>query len=156
MRTPSVKLTKAVLVYLLLVATSVHAQGYGVGTPLEAKEMVIRAVAFAKANGEEAALKEFSNPNGKFQWRDLYVFAYDPKGVIVGHPNPKLIGRNLYNEPDTQGKLFRREIIDIANSRGSGWIDYKYSEPLTKQEEFKITFFQKVGNLIICCGAYLP
>ena len=34
---------------VLLTATSVNAQGYGVGTPLEAKKMVEKAVAYPKA-----------------------------------------------------------------------------------------------------------
>jgi len=140
----------------LFAAGTVHAQGYGVGTPVEAKKMVEQATAYIKANGEEKALQEFNKPNGKFQWRDLYVFAYDLKGVMKGHPNPKLIGRNLYNEPDSEGKLFRREIVDLATSRGSGWVDYTYMNPMTRQEEAKITYFRKEGYLIVCCGAYLP
>ncbi len=144
------------LVLCFATATAVQAQGYGVGTPVEAKKMVERAVAYIRSYGEERALKEFSKPNGKFQWRDLYVFAYDAEGVVVGHPNPKLIGQNLYDVPDTRGKRFRKEIVDLANSRGSGWVDYLYVNPMTQQEEFKITYFHKVGNLIVSCGAYLP
>jgi len=140
----------------LFATTAVHAQGYGVGTPVEAKRMVEQAVAYIKAYGEEVALTEFDKPNGKFQWRDLYVFAYDLQGVVRGHPNPKLIGQNLYDVPDTQGKRFRKEIVDLANSRGAGWVDYVYVDPMTQREEFKITYFHKVGNLIVCCGAYLP
>lgn len=144
------------IVLCVSTATAVHAQGYGVGTPVEAKRMVEQAVAYVKAHGEELALKEFNRPNGKFQWRDLYVFAYDSQGVVLGHPNPKLIGQNLYDVPDRQGKRFRKDIVDLANSRGSGWVDYLYVNPMNQQEEFKITYFQKVGNLIVCCGAYLP
>jgi signal transduction histidine kinase len=118
--------------------------------------MVELAEAYIKANGEEKALQEFKKPNGKFQWRDLYVFAYDLKGVMMAHPNAKLIGRNLYNEPDTKGKLFRKDIVDLALSQGSGWVDYIYYNPMTRQEEAKITYFQKVGSLIVACGAYLP
>lgn len=138
------------------IVTPAYAQGYGVGTPAEAKKIVEQAVAYVIANGEEKALKEFNAPNGKFQWRDLYVFSYDLNGVITGHPSPKLVGRNLYLAPDSNGKLFRKEIVDLANIRGSGWVDYTYMDPMTGQEEFKITHFQKVGNLIVCCGAYLP
>ncbi len=144
------------IVLCLFTAASAQAQGYGVGTPVEAKRMVEEAVRYIKAHGEEMTLREFNRPNGKFQWRDLYVFAYDPKGVVVGHPNPQLLGQNLYEVPDTQGKPFRKEIVDLANSRGSGWVDYLYVNPMTQREEFKITYCQKVGNLIVCCGAYLP
>lgn len=140
----------------LFAAGTVHAQGYGIGTPLEAKKMVELAEAYIKANGEAKALQEFNKPNGKFQWRDLYVFAYDLKGVMMAHPNAKLIGRNLYSEPDSKGKLFRKEIVDLALSRGSGWVDYTYYNPMTRQEEAKITYFQREGNLIVSCGAYLP
>jgi signal transduction histidine kinase len=144
------------LVVCLTTATAAQAQGYGVGTPVEAKKMVEQAVAYIRAYGEAMALQEFNKPNGKFQWRDLYVFAYDAQGVIMGHPNPKLLGQNLYEVPDTQGKRFRKEIVDLANSRGSGWVDYTYMDLMTQREEFKITHFQKIGNLIVCAGAYLP
>ena len=140
----------------IFVVTSVYA-AEKLGTPLEARNLVEKAVSFVTANGEEKALKEFSNPKGKFLKDDLYVFAYDLKGVVLAHPmSPKIIGKNLYNEPDHKGKLFRKEIVDIANSHGSGWVDYYYMNPSTKKERIKITYFHKVGNLIVCCGAYLP
>ncbi len=154
----------------LFMLTSAHAQQRG--TPVEAKKLVEKAVAYVKANGEDKALKEFSKPRGQFVEEeeylfgydlnevmkdDLYIFAYDLKGVLMANPvAPKLVGKNLYNVPDSRGKLFRKEIVDLANSRGSGWVDYAYINPVTKQEETKITYFQKVDNLIICCGAYLP
>ena len=163
------KIIVAILICLFIVP-SVNAQQRG--TPAEAKKLVEQAVAYVKANGEEKALKEFSKPRGKFLKEeqylfgydlnealkdDLYIFAYDSKGVLMAHPQaPKLVGKNLYNETDSKGKLFRKEIVDIANSYGSGWVDYTYMNPVTKQEEFKITYCQKVGNLIVCCGAYLP
>lgn len=128
-----------------------------IGTPLEARTLVEKAVSFVKANGEEKALKEFNNPKGKFVKDDLYVFAYDLKGVVLANPMfPEIIGKNLYNEPDHRGKFFRKQIIDIANGHGSGWVEYYYMNPSTKKENIKITYFHKVGNLIVCCGTYLP
>jgi len=163
------KIIVAILICLFIVP-SVNAQQRG--TPAEAKKLVEQAVAYVKANGEEKALKEFSKPRGKFLKEeqylfgydlneaskdDLYIFAYGSKGVLMANPQaPKLVGKNLYNETDSKGKLFRKEIVDIANSYGSGWVDYTYMNPVTKKEEFKITYCQKVGNLIVCCGAYLP
>src|SRR5512136_2895664 len=159
-----------VVIFMCLFAvSSVYAQERG--TPVEAKKLVEQAVAYVKAQGEEKALKEFSKPRGKFFKEeeylfgydlkevlkdDLYVFAYDLKGVLMANPMvPKLVGKNLYNEPDSKGKLFRKEIVDLANSRGSGWVDYTYMNPVTKQEEIKITYCQKAGNLIVFCGSYL-
>jgi len=134
-----------------------YAQGQGwIGTPVEAKKMVEKAVIYVLSHSPEEALNEFNRPNGKFRWRDLYVFACTPAGVVAAHPDARLIGRNMYEIADIQGKAFWKDIVDLANSRGSGWVDYLYLDPMTGREEFKITYFRKVGNLIVCCGAYLP
>lgn len=140
----------------LFVVTSVYAAEKR-STVMDAKKMVEKAVAYVKANGEEKAVKEFNNPKGKFVKGDLYIFALDPKGVSLANPNlPKLVGTNLYDKPDSKGKLHRKEMVYVANSQGSGWVTYHQLNPTTKKDEAKISYIQKVGNLIIGCGAYLP
>lgn len=140
----------------LFMVTSVYAADKP-DTPAQAKQMVEKAVAYVKANGEEKAIKEFNNPKGKFVKGELYVFALDPKGVSLANSKlPKLVGTDLYNVPDSKGKLFRKEMVDTANSQGSAWVTYYQVNPMTKKDEAKISYFQKEGNLIIGCGAYLP
>ena len=121
----------------------------------DAKALVKRAVAYVKYLGKEKALTEISKPKGMFDKGETYVFAYDLRGVMVAHPkNPTLIGTNLIAVPDSEGKLFRKEIVEKANSKGSGWVDYVYLNPETKEYEHKTTYCQKEGDIIICCGAY--
>ena len=120
-----------------------------------AKAMVKRAAAYVKYQGRDKALAEISKPKGKFDKGELYVFAYDLQGVVVAHPkNPALIGQKLIDVPDTQGKLFRKEIVEKAKSKGSGWVDYVYLNPETNEQEHKTTYIQKVGDIILCCGVY--
>jgi cytochrome c len=121
----------------------------------EAKALVEKAAAFAKANGRDAALKEISLAKGQFDKGELYVFAYNMSGTIIAHPkNPKLIGKDLINVPDPDGKMFRKEIVDVAKTKGTGWVDYKYTNPETKKIEAKTTYVVKVGDMILCCGTY--
>ena len=121
----------------------------------DAKALVKRAAAYVKYQGKEKALAEISTPKGMFDKGDLYVFAYDLQGVMLAHPkNPALIGQNLIAVPDTEGKLFRKEIVEKAKSQGSGWVDYVYLNPETNKQEHKTTYFQKVGDIILCCGVY--
>jgi cytochrome c len=141
----------------MLICLFAMASGYAAqkATPEEAKKMVEQAVAYVKANGQEKALEEFNKPKGKFVKGEMYVFAYDLNAVMMAHPvNPQLIGKDLVNEPDSKGKLFRKEIVELAKTKGSGLVDYTYLNPVTKQEEPKTTYIQKTGDLIICCGAY--
>ena len=145
------------LMISMLIGFFAMAWGYAAqkATPEEAKKMVEQAVAYVKANGQEKALKEFNKPKGKFVKGEMYVFAYNLNAVMMAHPvNPKLIGKNLFDEPDSKGKFFRREVVELAKTKGSGLVDYTYLNPVTKQEEPKTTYIQKTGDLIICCGAY--
>ena len=121
----------------------------------EAKTLVKNAAAYVKYQGKEKAIAEISTPKGMFDKGELYVFAYDLQGVMLAHPkNPALIGQNLINVPDVEGKLFRKEIVERAKSQGSGWVDYVYLNPETNKQEHKTTYFQKEGDIIICCGIY--
>jgi signal transduction histidine kinase len=125
------------------------------GTPSEAEAMVKKAVEFLKANGKDKALAEFSNPKGKFIDRDLYIFVYDLDGKCVAHGfNQKMIGKDLLEMKDPDGKFYVKERIEIVKSKGSGWQDYKFTNPLSKKLEQKTAFVQKVEDVIIGCGAY--
>ena len=135
--------------------------GLLVGTVYAASEkdlavsLVDKAAAFAQAQGKEKALAEISAAKGQFDKGEIYVFAYDLQGVIVAHPkNPKLIGKNLLEVPDPDGKFFRKEIQEVAKTKGTGWVDYKYTNPENKKVEHKTTYLKKAGDLIICCGVY--
>jgi cytochrome c len=126
--------------------------GYS-ANPGQATSFVKKAIAFYKANGKEKVLAAISD--GKFKEGDVYVFAYDLDGVLLAIPvNKPLIGKNLINVPDADGKLYRKEINEKAKTVGSGWVDYKYKNPVSGKIEQKTTYFEKADNLIFCCGIY--
>src|SRR5512136_2243609 len=82
-----------------------------------AKALVKKAAAYLKYQGKEKSIAEISKPGGMFDKGGLYVFAYDLQGVMVAHPkNPTLIGKNLIADPDNDGKLFRKEIVEKAKA----------------------------------------
>jgi len=135
---------------LFAFAGSVYASGKD-----DAKSMVKNAAAFVKYQGKGKALAEISKPKGMFDRGELYVFAYDLQGIMVAHPkNPALIGKNLIDVPDNDGKLFRRDIVEKAKSKGSGWVDYTYLNPESNEIEHKTTYILKAGDIILCCGVY--
>lgn len=146
---------KNVLAFLIVIGLSSYAvQSYATDRD-DAKALVKQAAAYVKYQGKEKALAEISTPKGMFDKGELYVFAYDLQGVMLAHPkNPALIGQNLIAVPDTDGKLFRKEIVEKAKSNGSGWVDYVYLNPETNKQEHKSTYFLKVGDIILCCGVY--
>lgn len=145
---------KRILLVILICLLSANF-GFAASPADQAKAMVEEAVAFFNVNGKEKVLTEINNPKGKWVKGELYVFAYDLNGVVVAHPiNPKLIGKNLIDVPDAAGKTFRKDIAEVAKTKGTGWVDYKYKNPSTNKIEDKSTFLKKAGDMIICCGTY--
>jgi cytochrome c len=141
-------------VVICLFAFSFVATVYA-GNATEAKALVEKGAAFMKANGKEKTLSEISKLKGQFDKGDLYIFAYDMTATVLAHPkNPKIIGKNLLEVPDNDGKYFRKDVIQGAKTKGSGWVDYKYLNPDTKKVEPKTTYFLKVEDIILCAGAY--
>ena len=125
------------------------------GTAAQAKLLVEKAVEFAKANGKDKTLAELNNPKGQFVKGDLYVYAWDSSGKVLANPvNPKMVGTNVLNSPDVDGKYFRKDAIELAKTKGSGWVDYKYQNPKTNQVEQKTAYVKKMEDLVIGCGAY--
>ena len=127
-----------------------------VGTADEAKALVAKAVEYGKANGKDALLKELNNPAGPFVKGDLYVMAYTiADGTLVAHPvNAKLVGKNMLETPDPDGKFFRKDIWQTGKTTGEGWVDYKYKNPETGKIEPKSTYVFRYEDLILCCGIY--
>ncbi|MES2888588.1 MAG: cache domain-containing protein [Pseudomonadota bacterium] len=117
------------------------------GTKEEAKTMVEAAVAHAKKVGTEQAFKDFTDKANK-DWhkKDLYVFAYTMEGVSVAHgANEKLVGKNLLELKDPNGKPLIRELRDTA-AKAPGWVDYEWPHPETKKNESKASYVQKFAN----------
>jgi PAS domain S-box-containing protein len=128
----------------------------GLITESDAQAMVRKAVNFYRKNGRDRLLKELNNQQGEFRKGELYAFAYDRNMTMQAHPvKPELVGQNLLGKKDwTGGKYFRKEIQKVALSRGSGWVDYSYENPVNKNILPKTTYVEMVDDLIICAGAY--
>jgi signal transduction histidine kinase len=126
------------------------------GTADEAKAMVDRAAAYLKQVGPEKAFAAFSDPANKdYHDRDLYVFVRSMDGNTVAHGvNKGMVGHTSLETKDADGKLYNKEIIETASAKGSGWVDYRWPNPVTKKIEPKSSFVEKVGDYVIGAGFY--
>ena len=108
---------------------------------------VSEAVAFARTHGKEAALFEFSNPNGTFVWGELYIYAYDFNSTTLAHPvSPEKIGVNRLHERDALGNFYAQRFIDAVND-GSGYLWFYYINPVHNNAvEKKLGYVAKVDD----------
>ena len=129
---------------------------YGLATPEDARGMVRKAVDFYKKHGRERLLKEINHPQGEFHKGDLYAFVYNRNMTWLAHPvKPELVGQNWIDKKDwSGGKYFRKEIQQVAQTKGSGWVEFEYENPINGQHDHKTTYVEGLDDLIICAGAY--
>lgn len=127
------------------------------GTRDEARALVDAAVTHMKQAGADKAFVDFTNDKGSWTKKDLYVFAFDLDGKITAHGvNEKLVGKNLVNLKDQNGKEFVKAFVAVASGPGEGWVDYDWAHPQTKKVEGKTTFVKRVDktNYAVAVGVY--
>ena len=125
------------------------------GSKDEAVAMVKKAIEYIKANGNEKAFEEISNPKGMFIDRDLYVVVYDMTAKCLAHGQKKsMVGKDLLDFKDTDGKEFMKERVELMKQQASAWQDYKFMNPVSKQIEPKSMYLERTGDLIVGCGIY--
>ena len=125
------------------------------GTREEAVAMVKRAQEKFKKDGPAATFKAIIEKDKDFNDRDLYPFIYTLDGINVAHgANAALVGKNLIDLKDPDGKLLIRELAAVAKGPGSGWVDYKWPNPITKLIDNKSSYVERMGDYFVGVGVY--
>lgn len=134
----------------------------GMYTNFMERAFVIDAVENAVAELEKhgsAALSLFKDPAGPYRAKDAYLFIINSQGVELVNPAfPEYVGKNVLNLKDANGKLMIKEMLTVAKSKGTGWVDYMWPKPGVKKPTRKSTYVSKakLGNemVMVGCGVY--
>lgn len=125
------------------------------GTADEAKAMTIQAVSYIKSAGPEKAYGDINAKDPRFNNRDLYVIVYDLQGKCLAHgANVKLVGKDLLENQDADGKFYVKERVEKAKAGAPFWQDYKFTDPVTRKVEPKSTYCERLNDTAVCVGIY--
>jgi signal transduction histidine kinase len=152
--------------YVRLVAAPTgkrYVVGSGMYNDRMERTFVVDAVADAVGLVEKEGNAAFSllrDPTGPFLVKDAYVFVISSDGNDLVNPAfPNLEGRNLLSLKDAQGKTLVREMLDVVQTSGSGWVDYMWPKPGESVSTQKSTYVSKakLGTtwVMVGCGVYL-
>ncbi len=99
-------------------------------TPQEIVEKCAEASKYIEEKGD-AAFVELNDKNGRFVWKDSYVFVIDTEKLrIVAHPlNSTLIGLDIKNTKDRNGHYWAIEMVKVlagCNMSGPKQVKTKY------------------------------
>ncbi|MDO6593564.1 cache domain-containing protein [Neptuniibacter sp. 2_MG-2023] len=88
---------------------------------------------------------------------DGYFFLYDMQGINLVHPTqPELVGQDLIELQDSNGKYVIRDLIRIADE-GGGFYRYLWRKPSAGHQEKKLSFVVKIPkfNWMMGTGLYI-
>ncbi len=98
-----------------------------------------------------------NNPKGQFCKNGLSVAAPDFDGVALAHgAQPNLIGQKHLDVKDPKDKYFVKEFIEVAKTKGSGTVEFVFTNPATKKVQPKTQYVKRVEgmDIMIQCGVY--
>ncbi len=109
----------------------------------------------SKIDAQKAAMNTIKDM--RYEGKEYY-WIKTAKGVMVMHPiKPALDGKDLIPLKDKAGKLFFKEMVDTANSKGAGFVEYMWPKPGEPEPVPKISYVKlhKEWGWIIGSGIYI-
>jgi cytochrome c len=121
----------------------------------EARALVERAAEHIREYGRKQAFTDFSRHDGGFVDGELYVFCDDATGLVLAHgDNPKLVGKRLSGVRDAEGKLPTKELFEIGQTKGRGWLEYLWPNAETGRIQRKVTYVVRIDDQTVCASGY--
>ncbi|MBR0801605.1 cache domain-containing protein [Bradyrhizobium jicamae] len=150
------------ILWVLFIAVATAGLGLAfAGTPESNSERVKKLAADGAAliasEGIEKACKMLRVRNGPYFQGEYYVFVFDFTGVWRCYPpHPEAEGQSIIDLRDSDGRPLVRDMISLAKERGEGWLDYRWTDPVTSKIELKSTFVKRVpgAELLAASGYY--
>jgi len=110
----------------------------------QVEALVNKAATLIDSKGK-AAFADFRVKGSEWFHGDTYLFVYDLKSNVLLNPAfPAREGTQVTGQKDANGKLFHDAIIQTAETKGSGWVDYMFPKPGQTQPSQKWAYVKAV------------
>ena len=88
--------------------------------------------------------------------RDDYFFILDENGIILSHPNTKLLGMDFMKQPDADGFRWIADVIPRAIRNGIATVDYKFARVGETEPSGKLGMYRHYApwRWVIGTGTY--
>ena len=67
--------------------------------------------------------------------------------MLAHGANRSFVGKQWIDVKDPDGKPFIKEMVDAANQKGNGWVEYSWYDPEIKETLPKAVYFEKVDDV---------
>jgi cytochrome c len=123
-------------------------------TPARAEQLVAKAVA-AQRKDSAKTYAAITAKDPAWVQGDLYPVVYDLHGKVLAHgQSPRMVGKDVLELRDADGKAFVRERMELAATKASFWQDYAFLDPVTKTVMPKRMYCERADDTVVCAGIY--
>ena len=87
-----------------------------------------------------------------------YLWINNLNGIMIMHPiKPQLNGKDMLHFKDAKGKEFFLEMVNVAKTKGHGFVDYYWPKPGSEEPVPKVSYVNLVKDWgwVIGSGVYL-
>ena len=121
----------------------------------DAVAMVKKAVAAIKVEGANKVYAEGNKGDKRFINGEIYIVVQGLDGINLAHSiNQKLVGKNIIDAQDVDGRFFARDMAALAKKQSSFWYDFKFVNPVTEKSQVKNMYCEVVAPARACSGVY--
>ena len=115
-------------------------------------EFVQEALERYDAEGREAVLEYYSSPESIVgEW---YLFVADENGILIGHPDPGVLGRDLNGDLGVDVYGYRFGDVMLGATEQGLWVDYVFQNLQTGNQEYKHAWVVRRDGLLFGSGWY--
>lgn len=139
----------------LLAAFTAYALADETASPKEVIAKVREAAELLGTLGE-SGIPQIQDPNGRFRWKDSYVFVVDCASdrVMANSAFPARVGGDIKQHLDYAGKPYGAELCRASKQQPSGvWVEYVWPRGGRLVPERKVSFVVDVSNREFQVGA---
>ncbi|MES2888309.1 MAG: methyl-accepting chemotaxis protein [Pseudomonadota bacterium] len=123
------------------------------GSADQARSLVERAVQHFHEVGWDRARIGFSNANGEWIDRDMYIFVFDRSGCFKVHPmRPDFVGKHLQESIGAAGADFMAK-AQAAVANNTGWVNFEFPSPSSGEFVPKIAYVSQLSDELLIAAS---
>ena len=143
----------AMALTLTTAALGVAAADARFGTSAEARAMLKKVETDLKRD-KAGTMEKMKGGDPAFKDRDLYPFCIGVDGKTTAHAMKERIGEKATDLKDTKGKLFAKEMLEVAKEGKVSEVSYFFPRPGEKDASQKVSYVTKIGDQVCGVGYY--
>lgn len=140
---------------LVIFAQSVNAQANRRGTREEAVAIVKQVKQMWRTIGPEKTMNAVNKLTHNLKNKDLYPFILHFDGYVAAHFFQAIRGLKTADDTDSEGRSIAGQMIQVARTKGRGWTQYTWPNPITKRLDAKESYVEALDReYLVAVGVF--